>query len=229
MKRIAIIPAGGSGKRFGGELPKQFRKINGKEIIEYTVDVFLHCDFVDEIIIAVNEKFLQHTNEIFSEARKTKPIKIVEGGKERQDSVFAALSFIENPQEDDFVIVHDAARPFLKISTVKQSIKIAEVKRNAVVAIASRDSLAKVEDYQILDHVERSKIYYLQTPQIFRYSVLKKAMDNAYAVNFIGTDESTIVKKFTDEKIFIAEGDFTNFKITTPEDFALAEKILSNI
>ncbi len=228
MKRFAIIPAGGSGKRLGFETPKQFLKIGGKEIILHTLEPFFACEMIDEIIIAVSETYFDFAKKLFSEYRKIKPLEIVIGGKERQDSVFAALSSIENAEPTDFVVVHDAARAFLDISVLKNALEMAKNRGNAVVAIPARDTLAEVDENKIENYSDRSKIYYVQTPQIFTYKTLMNAMLKAKEENYIGTDESMLVKRYG-ERVFIAEGSSFNFKITTKEDLELAKKLIDTL
>ncbi len=228
MKRFAIIPAGGSGKRLGFETPKQFLKIGGKEIILHTLKPFLECEFVDEIIVAVSQVYYDFANEIFTEPRKVKPVKVTLGGKERQDSVFAALSFIENAEPSDFIIVHDAARALLEKTVLENALKTAEEKGNAVVAIAARDTLATAKNNAVENYIDRSGAYYIQTPQIFKYETLFDAMRKAKEENFLGTDESSLVRRYGGT-VYLSEGSPLNFKITTKEDLFLAKKILASV
>ena len=228
MKRFVIIPAGGSGKRFGSDTPKQFLKIAGKEIIRYTLEPFLRCEKIDEIIVAVHSNYIDFANKIFEEYRKIKPVKVVIGGKERQDSVFAALSFIKNAEPTDFIAVHDAARALLSKDILEQSLLAAERWGSAVVSIPARDTLAIAETGRVINYADRSKIHYVQTPQIFQYGVLMGAMKKAKEENFLGTDESSVVKKYGGE-VFLSEGSPLNFKITHKEDLQLAEIILLSL
>jgi len=224
MKTYAIIPAAGIGKRITSEIPKQFIKVNKKEIIAYTLEVFQQCAEVDEIIIPARKNYFDLLNRIKEKYSITKLNRIVEGGKERQDSVYAALKSI-SAKEDDIIIVHDAARPLLKKDLLSTAINSAEEFGSIVVAVKAKNTLIKgsglVENY-----IDRSKIYYAQTPQIFRYKVLMTAMGNAYKNNFIGTDESMIVK-MNKIQIKIVEGDSFNFKITTDSDLELFRKLVS--
>ncbi len=228
MKRFAVIPAGGSGKRFGSDTPKQFLKIAGKEIILYTLEPFLRCEKIDEIIVAVSESYLEFADNLFEQYRKIKPIKVVEGGKERQDSVFAALSFIKNAEPTDFIAVHDAARALLSKDVLEQALLDAARRGSAVVSIPARDTLAIAEAERVIDYANRSMIYYVQTPQIFQYGVLMNALRKAKEENFLGTDESSVVKKYGGD-VFLSEGSPLNFKITHKEDLQLAEIILLSL
>jgi len=224
MKTYAIIPAAGIGKRITSEIPKQFIKVNGKEIIAYTLELFQQCTTVDEIIIAASKDYFDLLNSIKENCSITKLSRIVEGGKERQDSVYAALKSIQS-KDDDILIIHDAARPLLNKNLLSAAIDSAKEIGSVVVAIRAKDTLIEGSD-SVENYIDRSKIYYAQTPQIFRYKILIAAMENAYKNNFIGTDESMIVK-MNNQEVKIVEGNSFNFKITTDSDLELFKKLLS--
>ena len=128
-------------------------------------------------------------------------------------------------QVADTADVHDAARPLLPDSVLSSAIKIAKERGNALVCIKARDTLLKV-DQTVREYVDRKEIHYVQTPQIFQYKILKKAMKNAYEKNFIGTDESMLVKELGVD-INIVEGSMFNFKVTTMTDVEMFEKLVS--
>ncbi len=218
MRTIAIIPAGGKGKRSGFPAPKQYIKFDGKELIAFTLAVFQKNKNVDEIVIAAEPEFFPLLTEIKKKYRINKISGIVEGGKERQDSVYNALLSLK-ANKDDLIIVHDAARPLLPQNILTTAILTAKEKGNALVCLTGRDTLVRggklVEEY-----IDREKIFYVQTPQIFRYIKLLKAMKKAYEENFIGTDESMLIKR-AGGKINIVEGSVLNFKVTTKTDIEL--------
>ncbi len=193
VRVIAIIPAGGKGKRSGTETPKQYLKFHGKELIAYTLEVFQKNNLVDEIIISAEPTYFSLLEEIKKKFKLTKISKIVEGGEERQDSVYNALKAIK-ANDDDLIAVHDAARPLLPDNILTKAINTAKEKGNALVCLKARDTLLK-GDQVVKEYVDRSEIYYVQTPQIFRYKDLKNAMKKAYEKNFIGTDESMLDKR----------------------------------
>ena len=207
MKTIAIIPAGGKGARSGAAAPKQYLKFLEKELIVYTLEAFQQNVHIDEIILAAESNFFGLLEKLKNKYKLTKISKIVKGGEERQDSVYNALKFSE-AKEDDLIAVHDAV-------TAKQ-------KGNALVCLKAKDTLLKgnrvVESY-----LDRNEVYYVQTPQIFPHHILMKAMKNAYENNFIGTDESMLVRRIG-EKVNIVDGSVFNFKITTAEDIEMFER-----
>lgn len=221
MKCVAIIPSGGIGSRFNSPIPKQYVKVLGKELIAYTIDVFQRSPLVDEIIIPADESYFSLLNQIKKKYKFSKLIKIVKGGKQRQDSVYNGL-ISKDFEPNDLIIVHDAARPLLSGTLLEKAIKSAVEFDSIVVAIKARDTLIKAEN-DILGYVDRENIYYAQTPQIFRHKILKESFVKAIADNFIGTDESMLVKR-AKNNVKIVEGDFSNFKITTKYDLNLFEK-----
>ncbi len=221
MKTVAIIPAGGKGVRSGAAAPKQYLKFFGKELIVYTLEVFQQNNYIDEIIIAAESNFLEFLEKLKNEYKLTKISKIVNGGEERQDSVYNALKSSE-AKKNDLIAVHDAARPLLPQDVLTNAIETAKQMGNALVCLKAKDTLIKgnkvVESY-----LDRDEVYYVQTPQIFPYHILMKAMKNAYENNFIGTDESMLVRRIG-EKVNIVDGSVFNFKITTAEDIEMFER-----
>lgn len=222
MKTFVIIPAGGKGKRGGTSTPKQYIRFHGKELIVYTLEVFQKCNLVDEIIIAAEPPYFSLLNKIAKDYNLTKISQIIEGGEERQDSVHNALKSIK-AADNDLISVHDAARPLLPESILTKAINTAKEKGNALVCMKARDTLLK-GNQTVKEYVDRSDIYYVQTPQIFRYKDLKKAMKKAYENNFIGTDESMLIKELGID-INIVEGSMLNFKVTTMTDIEIFEKL----
>jgi len=225
MKTFVIIPAGGKGKRGDTTTPKQYIRFHGKELIVYTLEVFQKNNLVDEIIIAAEPPYFSLLNKITRDYNLSKITQVVEGGEERQDSVNNALKAIK-ADDGDLVAVHDAARPMLSDSILTNAINTAKEKGNALVCLKARDTLLK--GHQIVkEYVDRSEMYYVQTPQIFRYKDLKKAMKKAYEKNFIGTDESMLIKELGID-INIVEGSMLNFKVTTATDIEMFEKLTTN-
>ena len=225
MKTIAIIPAGGKGIRSGSSAPKQYLKFGDKELIVYTLEVFQSNKQIDEIVISAEPTYFNLLQELKEKYKLTKITKVVEGGNERQDSVYNALKLLSDSNDNDLIAVHDAARPLLPQKVLTDAINTAKEKGNVVVALKAKDTLIKgnqvIESYLI-----RDEVYCVQTPQIFHYSVLMKAMENAYKNNFTGTDESMLVRRIG-EKINITEGSVFNFKITTAEDVEMFRKLVS--
>lgn len=224
MKTIAIIPAGGKGIRSGIAAPKQYLKFNDKELIVYTLDVFQQNEMIDEIIISAEGNYINLLNNLKEKYNLSKISKVVEGGDTRQDSVYNALKSLADIDEDDLIVVHDAARPLLPQEVLTDAVQTAKQKGNALVCIKAKDTLIKGNNV-VESYLDRDEVYYVQTPQIFPYSVLMKAMENAYENNFIGTDESMLVRRIG-EKVNIVKGSVYNFKITTADDIEMFERLV---
>ncbi len=223
MKCIAIIPSGGIGSRFNSPIPKQYTKVLGKELITYTLQVFQDSPSIDEIIIPAHESYFDLLHKIKEQYKLSKVIKIIHGGKERQDSVFNGLKSA-NCDNNDLIIVHDAARPLLSNNLLEKAIKNAFKYDSIVVAVKARDTLIQAKE-NVEDYIDRSIIYYAQTPQIFRYSILAKAFEIAKKTDFLGTDESMLVKNANFD-VKIVEGEFQNFKITTQSDIKIFKALI---
>lgn len=225
MRVFAVIPAGGKGKRSGTATPKQYLRFHGKELIVYTLEVFQKNNLVDEIVISAEQPYHTLLNKIAKDYNLTKISQLVEGGEERQDSVYNALKAIK-AEESDLIAVHDAARPLLPNEILTEAINTAKKKGNALVCIKARDTLLKGEQV-VKEYIDRSEMYYVQTPQIFKYGDMMKAMKKAYEKNFIGTDESMVIKEIGID-INIVEGSMLNFKVTTATDIEMFEKLTSH-
>jgi 2-C-methyl-D-erythritol 4-phosphate cytidylyltransferase len=223
MRIIAIIPAGGEGKRFDESLPKQYHQINGKEILIYTLEIFQSCSLIDDIIVSAQKNYFNFIKELAEKYNITKLNKIVKGGKERQDSVYNALAEAE-ASDDDLIAVHDAARPLLSDKLLSKSLISAKKSDSILVAIKARDTLVRAHKF-IDSYVDRNNIYYVQTPQIYRYKILMEAMKLAKKKNFLGTDESMLVTR-AGYKVKILEGSPLNIKITQLNDLEILKRIL---
>lgn len=227
MRIFTIIPAGGKGTRSGFNLPKQYLKINGKEIIAYTLEVFQNNRSVDEIIISADPLYFNLLNKIKKKHSLSKLTMLINAGKERQDSVYNGLMSL-SASTGDLIIVHDAVRPLLSPTVLSRAIKTAGEKGNALVCIKSKDTL--IHGKEIVDkYFDRDGVYYVQTPQIFEYSILKKAMAKAVKNKFLGTDESMLVQRLHIQKINIVEGSVFNFKVTSKEDIFLFSKLVTGM
>jgi 2-C-methyl-D-erythritol 4-phosphate cytidylyltransferase len=223
MRIFAVIPAGGKGTRSGFNLPKQYLKINGKELIAYTLEVFQKNSSVDEIIISADPFYFKLLEKIKKKYSFSKLSGLVKAGKERQGSVYNGLISL-SASAGDLIIVHDAVRPLLPAKVLSDAIKTAKEKGNAVVCIKAKDTLIRGKDF-VEKYIEREEVCYVQTPQIFEYSVLKKAMDKAFKDGFRGTDESMLVQRLN-KIINIVEGSVFNFKVTSKEDIKLLSKLI---
>ncbi|MCX7876608.1 MAG: 2-C-methyl-D-erythritol 4-phosphate cytidylyltransferase [Melioribacteraceae bacterium] len=225
MKTYAIIPSGGLGKRANSNLPKQYIKFNNKELIAYTLQVFQSSNLIDEIIVSAKNSYFELLETIKKNFEISKLNLLVEGGDERQDSVFNALRAI-NANDDDLIVVHDAVRPLITKELIYDAVQTAHDFGAAVVAIKSKDTLLKGNEF-VTQYLDRSDVYYVQTPQVFKYKIIKEAFKKAKEDNFVGTDESMLVHRIGYE-IKIVKGSYINFKVTTDEDIRLLSMILKS-
>lgn len=222
MKCIAIIPAGGKGFRSGLATPKQYLKVNGKPIIVYTLQTFQKNKLIDRIIIAAEPEYFNLLIKLVKKYKLNKVDLIVEGGTTRQDSVYNAVNS-SCANDNDLLVVHDAARALLPSTVLTNAITTAIKKGNALVCIKAKDTLIKGKK-TVEAYLNRDEVYYVQTPQIFKYRELQRALDKAQKEKFVGTDESLLIRR-TGKKVHIAEGSIFNFKITTKEDVEVFRKL----
>ncbi|MEP7147043.1 MAG: 2-C-methyl-D-erythritol 4-phosphate cytidylyltransferase [bacterium] len=217
MKVKVIIPASGSGQRFGGSTPKQFLKIKGKEIIVHTIEKFHSIKLIDEIIISTKAEYLKKMLTLIKKNKFSKVKRIVEGGKVRQDSVYNALRYVEC-DPDDIILVHDAVRPFISSKKITELINLARRVKCVIPGMPITETIKKVDKRNMVERTaERNGLWTIQTPQAFTFDVLKKSFDKAYKENFCGTDESSVVEN-AGYKVKVIKGEIENVKITVKED-----------
>lgn len=219
-----IIVAAGSGKRMNMDINKQFIKLNKKEIIAHTIDVFYKNKNVDEIIVCIKKEEEELFKDKIINKYSFKNIKIAYGGKERQDSIYNGLKCLDD--KCDIVLIHDGARPFVDDRIINESIKVAREKKAVVVGTPVKDTIKVVCDGIINDTPNRVNLWAAQTPQVFEYKLITKAYEEAYENNYYGTDDSMLVENIGQEVTMIM-GSYDNIKITSPEDISIGEQILS--
>lgn len=223
MSCIAIIPAAGKGLRSGLATPKQYLKVNGKEIIVYTLQTFQKNKLINKIIIAAETEYFSLLIKLVKKYKLSKVKLIVEGGSTRQQSVYNAV-LSSDANDNDLLVVHDAARALIPNDILKNAIISAKKNGNALVCIKAKDTLIKGKK-TVDKYLNRDEVYYVQTPQIFKYRDLQRALSKADKEKFIGTDESMLVKRLG-KKVHIVEGSVFNFKITTKEDVEMFRKLI---
>ena len=209
----AIITAGGSSSRFG-KTNKLLEKINSTEIIKYTVNTFLSVREIDEIIICANVLIINDLKKMFNNPK----IKIIEGGKTRQESVFNGLNACVNC---NYVLIHDGARPMISPEIIKNAIKMVKEKHALTVATKTIDTIKQVdENLKIVKTIDRSSLYNTQTPQVFEYNLIHEAHEKLKGHNF--SDDAGMLE-FLGHNVYVLEGDYKNIKITTQNDFEFAK------
>jgi 2-C-methyl-D-erythritol 4-phosphate cytidylyltransferase len=219
----AIIVAAGSGKRFGGEIPKQFLEICGKPLIIHTIEKFENCPAVDEIVLVLSREEMTGFYPVIAEFNLKKVTKIVPGGATRAASVHSGLLAIDEGAAE-IVAVHDGARPLVSVEEIASAIAKARETGAACLTAPVTDTIKEISDGKILRTIDRRNLRRALTPQCFRYEILKRAFADA-DLSEAATDECFLVEKLGFE-IAVVEGSAKNIKITHPEDFILAESLL---
>lgn len=224
-KCTAIVLAAGQGKRMNSKIQKQFLEVKGYPVLYYSLKVFQESPLIDEMILVTGENVLSYCREkIVDKYGFTKVKKILPGGKERYDSVYAGLLACE---DCDFVFIHDGARPFISEEILERGLEGVRETGACVVGMPSKDTVKLAENGFVKETPERSSVWTIQTPQIFSYSLIRKAHENIRRKDMSGiTDDAMVVEQETGAKIRLAMGSYQNIKITTPEDLAIAEAFL---
>lgn len=217
MNQYALVVAGGSGLRMGTDIPKQFLLLKGEPVLMHTLRKFKSCR---HIVLVLPAAQIVYWNELCAKYNFTLPHTVVEGGNERFYSVLNGLNALP---ADGLVAVHDGVRPCVSVDVINEAFVTAEKLGNAIVAVPSKDSIRMVDDGKSVA-VDRSKYYLIQTPQVFNLSLLKEAYSStAYQTTF--TDDASVFEH-AGYPINLVKGEYTNIKITTPEDLPLAELFL---
>jgi 2-C-methyl-D-erythritol 4-phosphate cytidylyltransferase len=219
MKKITIIVAGGTGTRMKGEKPKQFIEIDGKPVVIYSLEAFFHYDNSIRFILALHSGYFSMWEKIINKYPIFSGLTIVQGGETRFHSVLNALKMVE---EESIVAIHDAVRPLVSRETISRCFKTAETEGCAVPCLEISESVREIKSKGTRP-VNRDILRTIQTPQVFRSEILKKAYEQKYRMNF--TDDATVVEN-AGYKITLVEGNRENIKITTKEDLILIEKLL---
>ncbi|NMC39645.1 MAG: 2-C-methyl-D-erythritol 4-phosphate cytidylyltransferase [Bacteroidales bacterium] len=219
MDLYVVIVAGGSGKRMGLDTPKQFLELAGKPVLMHTIERFRTFSESIDIITVLPENQLRFWNDLQKKYSFDIPHTLVKGGQHRFISVKHGLEFVG---DSGLVAVHDGVRPLVRTETIKRCFEVAEKYGNAVPAVSPSDSVRFIED-DTTRPVNRNLVKQIQTPQVFRVELLKKAYRQEYDPSFL--DDATVVEK-TGVKINLVEGNRENIKITNPEDLFIAQTLL---
>lgn len=234
MKVIVIIPAAGLGTRMApagkkAAISKQFFEINGTPILIHTLRVFARNRQVNKIVVALRRAEMEQFRSRLEQERIAGKVEMVEGGEHRQDSVANALASLK-ATPDDIVLVHDAVRPFVDDEIIGNIVHEVEKHGAAIAGLPATDTIKQVdrvaEGAIVTSTIPRERVVQAQTPQGFRYELIKRAFDSALADGFIGTDEASLVERLG-ESVWVVMGSARNIKITTPADMELAEFFLA--
>lgn len=224
MKTVALIVAGGSAKRFGGELPKQFVEIAGKPLLSHTIEKFEKAESIDTIVLVVAEGYLEYTSEnIVDPFNFNKVSKIVSGGDSRRESVLNGLKSLST--STSYVVIHDAARPLVSVDDINNVVKAAQEEKAAILASQAVDTMKQASGQYIESTLDRKKLYHAQTPQVFEFGLILKAHESFNGDDSLITDDASLLE-LENIKVKLVEPTSLNFKVTTQADFQMAEIIL---
>ncbi|HEX5228892.1 MAG TPA: 2-C-methyl-D-erythritol 4-phosphate cytidylyltransferase [Bryobacteraceae bacterium] len=232
MKVTVILPAAGLGTRMGRAVPekagtsrKQFMLLEGSPILLHTIRKFVSTPAVSEIVVALRADDIEWVGELLRAERFGKPVRLVEGGNSRQESVENALKTL--PAGTELVAVHDAVRPFIEHNVLEKVFAEAEDTGAAIVGIVPVDTVKQVHRNKIRATIPRERLILAQTPQVFRFDLIKGAFAKAREDGFAGTDESSLVERLDQVEVSVVPGSDRNIKITKPSDMDLARLFLA--
>lgn len=223
MKVTAIVPAAGLGLRLESKTAKPLILINGEPIIIHTLRKLSNHSLINEIIVVFNPKDIPELKKLIKQKQIKKIKDIVEGGPTRKDSVKNGLKSLGNT---DFVLIHDAVRPFIEERIITESIETAFKYNAAAVGVPVKSTIKKIKlkDLEVDCTLDRREIWEIQTPQVFRKDLIVNAYNN---INGIDAPDDAFLVERLGQRIILVRGSYLNIKITTPEDLTLAQAIFS--
>ncbi|SDY93803.1 2-C-methyl-D-erythritol 4-phosphate cytidylyltransferase [Thermoactinomyces sp. DSM 45892] len=216
-----VIPAAGQGKRMGSKVSKPFLLLDGQPILVHTLRLFETHPQVDEIILVMKKEEVRGTEEMLRPYGFAKVKAIVEGGRERQESVYKGLQYCQS----DWVFIHDAVRPFVTHEALDRLIKEVKATKAVILGVPVKDTIKQINsDGWVTNTPARSELISVQTPQGFSRDLIIQAHQKALEYPEWATDDSMLIEQLG-FPVKVVEGEYNNIKITTPEDLVLAEKI----
>ena len=223
MSNTAVILAAGLGKRMQAGHNKQFIEICGQSVLTHTLTIFAQIPEIAKIVLVVRAGEEDTCRNMIPEIAESKTVLAI-GGKERQDSVHNGIRAIT--WECEYILIHDGARPLVTEEVIRRTLLAAQNSGAAICAVPVKDTIKQADsDGNVLATIPRESLWAVQTPQVFRADLIRRAYENAYVHNHYGTDDASLVE-YLGEEIKIVTGDYENIKITTPEDIPTAEQIL---
>lgn len=238
-KTVAIVLAAGTGKRMGGNTPKQYLLLDGKPILYYALKAFENSN-IDSIVLVVGKNDIKYCSEEIVEKYQFKKVSnIIEGGKERYNSVYNGLRIIK---EADYVLIHDGARPFITEEIIDNTIKEVRFHKACIVGVPSKDTIKLVNEFKVVtDTPNRDTVWSIQTPQAFSYELIKQAyyklmekkdasLKGKECINLPNiTDDAMVVEYIMNYPVKLVMGSYSNIKITTPEDLLVGKALLEAV
>ncbi|OGP88210.1 MAG: hypothetical protein A2031_04690 [Deltaproteobacteria bacterium RBG_19FT_COMBO_43_11] len=224
MRTVAIIPAGGVGKRLKAKEAKQYLLLDDIPVLVHALKVFQEAKVINEIVLVLPKDDVASSKQLINNYCLTKVTAVVAGGRQRQDSVRNGLAAISS--KCDVVIIHDAVRPFVREELINKVVAAAKTTGAASVGVKAKDTIKETKkNNTVATTIPRKNLWLTQTPQAFKFELLKKAYKVAYDKKYYGTDDASLVER-VGKKIKMIEGSYENIKITTPEDMIIAEALM---
>ncbi|WP_457673831.1 2-C-methyl-D-erythritol 4-phosphate cytidylyltransferase [Thiolapillus sp.] len=225
MSYRAVVPAAGAGRRMGTDIPKQYLEIHGKAVIDWTLQALLSHPDIDSVMVALSAGD-EYWSDTLSAADPR--VYVVDGGEERCHSVLNALQALTpEAADDDWILVHDAARPCIQLEDVSRLMRLGSTGVGAVLGVPVHDTMKRTDvEGRIVETVERNRLWHAFTPQMFPLGLLRDSLRAALASGIKVTDEASAME-WAGYRPLMVEGAATNIKITRPADLSLAEFYLS--
>lgn len=225
MSKVScIVLAAGAGRRMGYTENKIFIKLGNRSIIQWTLSHIDTVKEIDEVILVVADGESSYMEQHIAPLQLSKSIKIINGGKERQDSVYAGLQAVND--DAGIILVHDGARPLATSELFERVIEGARTHGAVTIGVPSTDTIKRVDiDGQVLETLNRTELMNIQTPQCFQKDIFKEAHESAKRDAYMGTDDVSLVE-YIGKDVYILPGDYKNIKVTTPNDIAVAKRYL---
>lgn len=222
----AIIVAAGKGKRMSNKVNKILLLLDDNTVLHHSIRPFEECALIDRILVMANKDDITDINEMLRENNFNKA-EIIEGGKERQDSVYNGIRLLKNAKDDDIVIIHNGANPFISEKLIEEIIKAAKEYGACAAAFRAGDTIKEADKESfVIKTLDRSRLWQMQTPQAAKYKLLVRAFVKAYNEGYYGTDDAQLIERLG-EKVKIVECGRENFKITSPIDLENARLLLN--
>ena len=227
MNVKVLVPAAGAGRRMGAETNKQYLELADRPLLARTLDVFERHPLIDSIIIIVSPAEIAYCQEeIVTRGNYRKVTAVIAGGAERQDSVYCGLQACQ-ADDDDLILIHDGARPLVSAGIIDRVIDSVQQHAACLTAVPVKDTVKVVQDGWVIDTPERATLWLAQTPQAFRYRLIRSAHDRAAEQGMRATDDAELAE-WAGAKVRVVQGEYRNLKITTPEDLEVAERLLAS-
>ncbi len=230
---FGAILAGGIGSRMGEDIPKQFLAIENKPILVYSLEKFLACSRMDMVFIGVHQDWITFTEELVNKflPNECHRIRILQGGNGRNDTlqnIIAAIDLLRNDSEDDIIVTHDAARPFVTLRMIEENIDAALLHGAVNTVCPAIDTIVMSQDGETISDIpNKALMYYGHSPQSFRINLLKRLYQTLTQEEKDILTDACKICSLRGQKVALVKSEYTNLKITTPGDYWIAQAYIA--